>query len=95
MAAVAGIPPKDLCDVLLANGWKIIDETENVWLLVDSNDRKAPPLPLSKHGDEVDPEGMDWVAHRSPGLGRAVMGAVRKHVAKPPPPSTPPAPTTP
>ena len=45
MAAVAGIPPKDLCDVLLANGWKIIDETENVWLLVDSNDRKAPPLP--------------------------------------------------
>jgi hypothetical protein len=60
---------------------EVVDETEHVWLLVDGKDPKAEPLPIPKHGDEVEPEVLDSLAHRSPGLSQAIMGAVRKHVA--------------
>ncbi len=84
MAAVAGIPPRDLHDLLLSHGWTVIDETENMWLVVDENDPTCEPLPIPKHCDSVDSNVMDWVTTRSPGLTRAVMGAVRKHVAPTP-----------
>ena len=87
MAAIAGIPPKSLHDALVASGWHMIDETDNVWLMVDGTDPKAEPVPIPKHGDVVDPDVMDSVCHRAPG----VMGAVSKHVAKTAKaPSTPP-----
>lgn len=73
-----------LYDTLIANGWTVIDETENMWLLVDENDPRCEPMPIPKHCEEVDSEIMDRVTHHAPGLTRAVMGAVRKHVSQPP-----------
>ena len=84
MAAIAGLPPKTLRDLLLEQGWIVIDETENMWLLAPTDDPHGEPVPIPKHCDTVDPEIMDWVAHRSPGLTKAVMGAVRKHVSQTP-----------
>lgn len=84
MAAISGLPPKTVYDLLVSHGWRAIDETENVWLMIDPKDPKCEPLPLPKHGDLVDPEVMDWLAHSS-GLGRAVFGAVAKHYAAPTP----------
>jgi hypothetical protein len=78
MAAIAGIPPRQLYDALEASGWQKIDETDNVWLIVDPKDPKGLPVPIPKHGDVVDPEVMDSVCHRAPG----VMGAVTRHVGK-------------
>lgn len=83
MASVAPVPPSTLKAILEAHGWTLIDETENIWLYVDPNDPKAEPLPLPKHGDEVELEIMDWVAHH-PGLQPAIMDAVRRHVAPKP-----------
>jgi hypothetical protein len=88
MAAIAGIPPQELHDALKAQGWHAIDETENMWLMVDGKDPKSEPVPIPKHGDTVDPEVMDSVCHRAPGL----MGAVSRHVAKKVPSVPPPKP---
>jgi hypothetical protein len=88
MAAIAGISPRSLHDILLRNGWTVIDETENVWLFVDGNAPKSEPVPVPKHGDVVDPEVMDSVCHHSPGLTQAVMGIGRapsKPASVPPP----------
>jgi hypothetical protein len=87
VAAIAGVPPKSLHDILVANGWTVIDETENAWLFADGKDPKSEPVPVPKHGDVVDPEVMDNVCHRSPGLTQAVMGAGRtaKPASAPPP----------
>ena len=81
MASIAGIPPEALKDVLIENGWEIIDETENMWLLAKGP--KGEPLPIPKHCDEVDPEIMDAVAHQT-GLSGPIHRAVQKHVAPTP-----------
>ncbi len=93
-AGIASIPPSTLKGILERYGWQLLDETSNVWLYEDPADPKAEPLPIPKHGDEVDTEIMDWVAHHH-GLQPAIMDAVRRHVAPstpPPPPSSPPPP---
>jgi len=80
-AAIAGVPPSTLKDVLVGRGWVVIDETENVWLLADGKDPRSEPVAIPKHGDVVDPEVMDSVSHRTGDLSRAVLDAVRNHVA--------------
>jgi hypothetical protein len=87
MAAIAGLPPETVRDILVAQGWIVIDETENAWLLADGNDPQSAPLPLSKHGDVVDPEVMDWLMHQVPGVRPAIVRAVGAHVAPAKPPT--------
>lgn len=81
MPGVAGLPPRELRDVLAANGWAVIDETDHNWLLADSTVPNAEPVLVPKHGDVVDPEVMDSVCHRTGRLTKAIMDAVQRHVS--------------
>lgn len=84
MAAIAGLPPETLKRVLEENNWEIIDETQNIWLLAEKSNPRSVPISIPKHGDVVDPEVMDYVAHHSRGLTDAVLDAVRRYVATQP-----------
>jgi hypothetical protein len=82
VASIAGLPPETLKEILEANGWNVIDETDHNWVLADS--AKGEPIIIPKHCDEVSPEVMESVAHRTGGLAGAIHKAVQKHVGKTP-----------
>ncbi len=90
MAAVAAPSPRELYDTLRAHGFDLIDETDHNWLLIDRSDPKAAPLPISKHGDAVDSEMIDWVFRQSKQLKRAILHAPHRQPAKSPSSNPPP-----